>query len=178
MLFNARIAFRALLALAAATAVVGNASYDDEYLAAREFDDDYSLSARGYYDEFNARSIEHSFHARGVADGGNFVLSARDLGKLGVRADDVSHVLVLRMSHALTPQERAAHTAKITWWQGQITSITPKIATALAAKKAAAKAKPKNQANIDKTSNAYSDLVQMKEGYHQEIEDLRRILAA
>ena len=178
MLFNARTALRALLALAATTAVVGNSFYDDESLAAREFDDEYSLSARGYYDEFNARSIEHSFHARGVADGGNFVLSARDLGKLGVRADDVSHVLVLRMSHALTPQERAAHTAKITWWQGQITSITPKIATALAAKKAAAKAKPKNQANIDKTSNAYSDLVQMKEGYHQEIEDLRRILAA
>jgi len=177
MLLNARTAFQALLALAAATAVIGNSNFDDESLAAREFDDDYSLSARGYYDEFSARSIEHSFHARGVADGGNFVLSARDLDQLGVRADDVSHVLVLRMNHALTPQERAAHTAKLAWWQGQVTSITPKIATALAAKKAAAKAKPKNQANIDRTSNAYSDLVHMKEGYQEEIADLRRILA-
>src|SRR6188768_2530193 len=103
MLFNARTALRLLLALGAATAVRGY-SYD-EYEVAREYDDDYSRSARGYDDEFSARSIQHSFRARGSVDGGDFVLSARDLGKLGVRAEDVSHVLVLRMNHALTPAE-------------------------------------------------------------------------
>jgi len=89
MLFNARTALRLLFALGAAAAVRGN-SYDDEYELAREYDDDYSLSARGYYDEHNARSIAHSFQARGFVDGGDFVLSARDLAKLGVRADEVS----------------------------------------------------------------------------------------
>ena len=175
MLFNARTALRALLALGAATAVVGNSFYDEESMAAREFDDDYSLSARGYDDEFSARSVEHSFHTRGSVNGGDFVLSARDLGKLGIRAEDLSHVLVVRASR-ITPAERAAHTAKIAWWRGEIAKVQPKIATALAAKKAAAKEKPRDEKKIKRTSNAYSDMVQMKLGYEQEIEELQALL--
>jgi len=92
------------LAHGAAAAVRGN-SYDDEYELAREYDEDYSLSSRDYYDEFNARSIAHSFYARGSVDGGDFALSARDLAKLGVRSNEVSHVLVLRINQSLAPQE-------------------------------------------------------------------------
>ena len=175
MLFNARTALRLFLALGAATAVRGY-SYDDEYEVAREYDDDYSLSARGYDDEFSARSIQHSFRARGSVDGGDFVLSARDLGKLGVRAEDVSHVLVLRMNHALTPAERQALNAKITFWRGEITTIGPKITTALAAKKAAEKEKPRDEKKVKKLSKDYSDLVQMKKGYEQEIEETQALL--
>jgi len=186
MLFNVRTALRVLLALGAATAVVGNSFYEDEsveargydedFMSAREFDDDYSLSARGYDDEFSARSIQHSFRARGSVDGGDFVLSARDLGKLGVRAEDVSHVLVLRMNSKLSPEEKKKLTEKIAWWKTQITAIKPKIATALAAKKAAEKEKPKDDKKIKKASNAYSDLVQMKLGYEQEIEETQALL--
>jgi len=176
MLFSARTTLRLLLALGAATAVVGNSFYDEEDMSAREYDDDYSLSARGYDDEFSARSIQHSFRARGSVDGGDFVLSARDLGKLGVRADDVSHVLVLRMNNKLTPAEKKKLTDKIAWWKTQITAIKPKIVTALAAKRAAEKETPKDDKKIKKTANAHSDLVQMKLGYEQEIEETQALL--
>jgi len=174
MLFNSRTALRALLALGATTAVVGNSYYNDESVATRGYDDDYSLSTRGYYDEFNARSIAHYFYARGSANGGDFVLSARDLGKLGVRADDVSHVLVLRMNAPLTAQERANLNRQLTFWQGQVTTIEPLI-TAKRNEMSAAK-RAKNQALAKKLSKDYSDLVQKKTGYNDEIHDIQKLL--
>jgi len=173
MLFTARAALRLILALGVATAVSGNSYYDDDSVAAREYDDDYSLSARGYYDEFGARSIEHSYQTRGFADGGDFVLSARDLAKLGVRADDVSHVLVLR---TLTAAERTRLEGIIKDYEKKVKEIKPKISTAKTAMQAAAKATPKDEAKIKKTSKDYSDLVQMKLGYEQEIEETRHLL--
>ena len=174
MLFNARTALQALLALGATTAVVGNSYYNDESVATRGYEDDYSLSTRGYYDEFNARSIAHSFHARGSANGGDFFLSARDLGKLGVRADDVSHVLVLRMNAPLTAQERANLNRQLTFWQGQVTTIEPLI-TAKRNEMSAAK-RAKNQALAKRLSKDYSDLVQKKTGYNDEIHDIQKLL--
>jgi len=176
MLFNARTALRVLVALGVATAVSGNSYYDDESVAAREYDDDYSLSARGYYDEFSARSIEHSFQTRGFADGGDFVLSARDLAKLGVRADDVSHVLVLRASHALSAAEKTRLEGIIASYTRKIAEIKPKIEAKKNEKRAAEKAKPKDEAKIKKLGKDYSDLVQMRLGYEQEIEETRHLL--
>jgi len=175
MLFTARTTLRLLITLGAAMAINGQ-SYSDEGKVARGYDDDYSLSARGYYDDFSARSIEHSFHARGSADGGDFVLSARDLGKLGVRADDISHVLVLRMNQPLSPQERARLQGIITSYQTKIREIKPKIETAKNAKRTAEREKPKDAKKVERLANAYSDLVQMKEGYEHEIETTEALL--
>jgi len=80
MLFSTRTALQLFVALAAATAAHGYSYYEDDGLNAR----DLGLS----YGEME--------YTRNYLHDGAFVLSARDLEELDIRAEDISNVLVIR----------------------------------------------------------------------------------
>ncbi|EAU93549.1 hypothetical protein CC1G_02779 [Coprinopsis cinerea okayama7 len=52
-----------------------------------------------FYDTYDARGFDDDHELRGFDDD-DFVLSARDLARLNVRASDISHVLVIRADNA------------------------------------------------------------------------------
>lgn len=93
---STRATFRILIALCAATAVLGNLDYFEE-LAARDFDGAGELE---FFEREVVSNLGQQPFRRGYVDGGDFVLSARDLQSLGVRANDISHVLVVRADGA------------------------------------------------------------------------------
>jgi hypothetical protein len=82
---STRTVLQLLVAVGAAIAAPAYLDTED-MLNARELSLDYP--------ERRSVMLEHQEYSRGYE--GDFVLSTRDLSLLGVRADDISHVLVVR----------------------------------------------------------------------------------
>ncbi|EAU93555.1 hypothetical protein CC1G_02785 [Coprinopsis cinerea okayama7 len=57
--------------------------------------DYYDARSLDFYDDYELRGFDDDYELRGFDDD-DFVLSARDLARLNVRASDISHVLVIR----------------------------------------------------------------------------------
>ncbi|CAA7264107.1 unnamed protein product [Cyclocybe aegerita] len=147
---STHLAFRLLLALSAMSAT--RAYYDDEdMLAVREYYDEVEgISSRELGLAYTARDYDDtpSYYTRGYADGDDFVLSRRALASLGVRADDISHVLVLRApppgkGRSPSPASKAEYEKQLKKHEDELKKAKAKLKDAKAKKAAATNDKDK-----------------------------------
>jgi hypothetical protein len=170
---STRTTIRLLIALGAAAAVLGNSDYYEE-LAARSID--VAASELEFFEREVVSNLSQQPYRRGFVDGDDFVLSARDLQSLGVRANDISHVLVVRAGGAsLYP--RASESDK-KHYREQIAKFKKKRDEAKVEQKkwkdkAKAEKDSKKKAKYQEEAHSASEMVKYNE---EEIEEFKKLL--
>jgi len=158
MLFSARTTIQLLIVLGAAIGSRGYSYYDEDDLSSR------GLGLSDYEPEYSRSYIDESA----------FVLSARDLRSLGVRAEDISHVLVIRGKDPKQPSS-SDHEGMLKWHQ-EMHKITTENVNTKQKELDAAKQIPNYEHGIKNAKNLHKSAKEIMEYHADSIKDYKNIL--
>jgi len=160
MLFSARTTIQLLIVLCAAISSRGYSYYDEDDLSAR------GLGLSDYEPEYSRSYIDESA----------FVLSARDLRSLGVRAEDISHVLVIRGGGKEPKQPSSSDHEGMLKWHQEMHKISKENVHEKQKELDAARMIPDNKHGIKSAKTLHESAKDSMEFHAESIEGYKKIL--
>jgi hypothetical protein len=127
------------------------------------------------YPEARSVMLSHQEYSRGYE--GALVLSARDLSLLGVRADDISHVLVIRGpgSRSPSPSPKEGYQKQLAVHEAGLANANRKVSEARDKIRDARRAKDTKTENFWK--NELQSAQEMVKYEQEEIDEYKRLIA-